>query len=72
MARTNMNYSTLGFIQSLTLNRRNIWCSEFVDPISGEIYGYIFEFWPVTILKITGWHGERIAVFKFFKRELVW
>jgi hypothetical protein len=72
MARTNMNYSTLGFIRSLKLKRRNMWHREFVDPISGATYGYIFELWPVAILKITGWDGERITVFKFFKRELVW
>lgn len=67
-----MSYSTLGFIQSLKLKRRNKWSTDFVDPISGGTYGFIFELWPVTILKITGWHGEQITVIKFFEREFVW
>jgi hypothetical protein len=45
--------------------------SEFVDPISGAVYGRILYLWSITILKIIGWRGERITVSKFFERELV-
>jgi hypothetical protein len=65
-----MTYSTLGFIESLKPRKRRL-TTYFVDPISGGAYGYIFELWPVTILKITGWRGERITVIKFFEREFV-
>lgn len=34
--------------------------------------GQIFELLPIAILKIIGWHGERIMVIKFFEREFVW
>ena len=67
-----MNYSTMAFIETLKLERRSLWRKDFVEPISRDTYGYIFKFWPITILKITGWHGERITVFKFFEREFVW
>jgi hypothetical protein len=67
-----MHYSTIAFIESLKLKKRNMWHREFVDPISGATYGHIFKLWPVTILKITGWRGERITVIKFFEREFVW
>ena len=66
-----MTYSTLGFIESLKPRKRRF-TTYFVDPISGATYGHIFQLWPVTILKITGWHGERITVIKFFEREFVW
>ena len=67
----NMQYSTIGFIATLKPEKRRF-TTYLIDPISRDTYGYIFKFWPITILKITGWHGERITVFKFFKRELVW
>jgi hypothetical protein len=67
-----MTYSTITFIESLKLKKSNLWHSEFVDPISGATHGYIFQPWPMTILKITGWHGERITVIKLFEREFVW
>jgi hypothetical protein len=66
-----MTYSTLEFIESLK-PRKCRFTTYLVDPISGATYGHIFQLWPVTILKITGWHGERITVFKFFEREFVW
>jgi hypothetical protein len=66
-----MAYSTSGFIESLKPRKRRL-TTYFVDPITGTTYGHIFRLWPVTILKITGWHGERITVVKFFEREFVW
>jgi hypothetical protein len=49
-----------------------MWRTDFVDPISRDTYGFIFRFWPISIMKITGWHGEQIAVLKIFEREFVW
>ena len=49
-----------------------MWRSEFIHPISRATYGWIFQVWPITILKITGWHGEHITVLKTFEREFVW
>jgi hypothetical protein len=66
-----MAYSTIGFIETLKLRKRSFLHSDFIDPISGATYGHIFQLWPVTILKTTGWHGERITVIKFFEREFV-
>jgi hypothetical protein len=67
-----MTYSTLGFIESLKLKKRHPWRKDFIDPISGATYGHILQLWPITILKITGWRGERITVIKFFDREFAW
>jgi hypothetical protein len=67
-----MTYSTLGFIASLELRQRYIFTNEFVDPISRATHGWIFQFWPVTMMKITGWKGEQITVVKIFDREFVW
>ena len=67
-----MAYSTIGFIETLKLRKRSFLRSDFIDPVSGAAYGWIFELWPVTILKVTGWHGERITVFRLFQREFVW
>jgi hypothetical protein len=67
-----MNYSTMEFFLSLKLRKRNVFTNEFVDPISRATYGWIIQFWPVTILKITGWKGEQITVVKIFEREFVW
>jgi hypothetical protein len=66
-----MNYSTLGFIETLRPEKHGL-VTRLLDPISGAAYGWIFELWPVTILRINGWCGERITVFKFFEREFVW
>ena len=62
----------MGFIETLKLEKRSMFRSEFVDPISRATYGWIFQFWPITILKITGWKGEQITVVKIFEREFVW
>jgi hypothetical protein len=67
-----MSYSTMGFIETLKLEKRSLFRSDFVDPISRVTYGWIFQFWPLTILKITGWKGEQITVIKIFEREFVW
>lgn len=67
-----MNYSTMAFIETLKLERRSLWRKDFIEPVSGATYGYIFKLWPITILRITGWHGERITVLEFFEREFVW
>jgi hypothetical protein len=66
-----MNYSTLGFIETLRPEKHGL-VTRLIDPISGAAYGWIFELWPVTILRIKGWRGERITVFKCFEREFVW
>jgi hypothetical protein len=66
-----MTYSTLGFVETLKPEKHGL-VTRLSDPISGGTYGWIFELWPVTILQIKGWRGERITVFKFFERELVW
>jgi hypothetical protein len=67
-----MQYSTIAFIGTLKLKKRSMMRSEFVDPISGATYGHMFQLWPITVLKITGWHGEQITVIKLFEREFVW
>jgi hypothetical protein len=66
-----MQYSTLGFIESHKPVKRGF-TTHLIDPVSNVQYGYIFQLWPITILKITGWHGERITVIKFFELEFVW
>jgi hypothetical protein len=70
--RIDMQYSTMAFIETLKPIKRSLWRTDFVDPISRATYGWIFQFWPITILKITGWKGEQITVVKIFKREFVW
>jgi hypothetical protein len=67
-----MNYSTMGFIETLKLKKRSMFRSEFIDPISRASYGWIFQFWPVTVMKITGWKGETISAVKIGKREWSW
>jgi len=67
-----MNYSMKGFIETLELERRNWLRSDFIDPISRATYGFIFKLRPITYLKVTGWHGEKIKVIKIFGKELVW
>jgi hypothetical protein len=66
-----MNYSTLGFIETLRPEKHGL-VTRLIDPISGASYGYILQLWPVTILRIKGWRGERVTVFKFFESEFVW
>ena len=46
--------------------------SEFVEPYSDYIYGYIFKCWPVTVMKIRGWKGETISAVKIGKCEWSW
>jgi hypothetical protein len=67
-----MNYSTIGFFETLKPQERSLWRTDFIEPYSGATYGYIVKLWPMTISKITGWRGERIMVIKFFEREFVW
>jgi hypothetical protein len=64
-------YSTMAFIETLRPEKHGL-VTRLIDPISGAAHGWIFELWPVTILRIDGWHGERIMVIKFFEREFVW
>jgi hypothetical protein len=64
-------YSTMAFIETLGQEKHGL-VTRLIDPISGAAYGYIFELGPLTIFKITGWHGERITVIKFFEREFGW
>jgi hypothetical protein len=66
-----MQYSTMGFIESLRPEKRGL-VTYLIDSPTEVTYGYAFELGPVTILKITGWCGERITVIKFFEREFVW
>jgi hypothetical protein len=66
-----MIYSTLSFIETLRPEKHGL-VTRLIDPISGAAYGWIFELWPGTILRIKGWHGERITVIKFFEWEFVW
>jgi hypothetical protein len=66
-----MQYSTLGFIETLRPEKRGL-VTHLIDPISGAAYGWIFELWPVTMLRVHGWRGERITVVKIFEREIVW
>jgi hypothetical protein len=64
-------YSTMAFIETLRQEKHGL-ATRLIDPISGAAHGWIFELWPVTILRIDGWRGERIMVIKFFEREFVW
>ena len=52
-----MNYSTIGFIATLKPEKRRF-TTYLIDPISQASYGYIFRLWPITVMKIMGWHGE--------------
>jgi hypothetical protein len=72
MSAQDMQYSTMAFIETLKLEKRSLWRKDFVDLISRDTYGYVFQLWPIAVMKITGWHGERITVIKFFEWELVW
>ena len=54
-----MPYSTMQFIESLKPVKEGL-VTRLFDSVSGAQYGWIFELGPLTILKITGWHGERI------------
>jgi hypothetical protein len=66
-----MTYSTLGFIESLKPRKRRF-TTYFVDPISGANHGWIFELGPISILKVTGWMGEKLTVLKVGDKEVVW
>lgn len=61
----------MGFIESLRPEKRGL-ITYLIDSPTDVTYGYIFQLGPVTIVRITGWRGERITVFKFFEREFVW
>jgi hypothetical protein len=65
-----MNYSTIGFIETLRPEKHGL-VTRLIDPISGAAYGWIFLLRPLAILRIKGWRGERITVFKFFKHEFL-
>jgi hypothetical protein len=65
-----MQYSTMGFIETLRPEKRGL-VTRLIDPISGAAYGWIFELGPVTILKVTGWMGEKMVVIKFGNKEWV-
>jgi hypothetical protein len=69
---SDMQYTTMGFIETLKLEKRTMFRTEFVDPISRATYGWIFQLGPITILKITGWKGEQITAIKIFQLEFVW
>jgi hypothetical protein len=64
-------YSTFGFIETLRAEKHGL-VTYLIDPPTSVIYGYIVGLGPLKVFKITGWHGERIAVVKFFGREFVW
>lgn len=67
-----MQYSTMGFIGTLKPMHHRRFSYDLVDPISGASYGWVFEFGPITILKVMGWHGEKLSVVKIFQKEFVW
>ena len=67
-----MNYSTLEFIETLKLERRSLWRTEFLEPYSGVSYGYIIKVWPITYLHIIGWQGEQLTAIKIGTREWTW
>jgi hypothetical protein len=66
-----MQYSTMGFIESLRVEKHGL-VTYLIDSPTNITYGYIFELGPLTIFKITGWHGERITVIKVFEHEFLW
>jgi hypothetical protein len=59
-------YSTIAFIETLRPEKRGL-VTYLIDAPTDRTYGYIIELGPITIFKITGWHGERFTGFKFFK-----
>jgi hypothetical protein len=67
-----MPYSTMAFIETLKPQKRSWLRTDFIDPISRSNYGFIIHIWPVTILKVVGWHGETIKAVKIGKREWSW
>jgi hypothetical protein len=64
-------YTTFGFIETLRAEKHGL-VTYLIDSPTDVTYGYIFQLGPVTILKITGWRGERFIGFKFFKQEFLW
>jgi hypothetical protein len=63
-------YSTMAFIETLRPEKHGF-VARLIDPISGASYGWIFELGPVVILKVTGWHGEKVMIIKIGGREWV-
>jgi hypothetical protein len=61
----------MGFIEILRHEKRGF-VTKLIDAPTEVTYGYIIELGPLTIFKITGWHGERVTCFKFFKHEFLW
>lgn len=64
-------YSTMAFIETLRKEKQGF-VTHLIDSPTDRTYGYIIELGPITILKITGWHGERFTGCKFFKHEFLW
>jgi hypothetical protein len=59
------------FVETLRKEKHGF-VTHLIDSPTDRAYGYIIELGPITIFKITGWRGERITVFKFFKHEFLW
>jgi hypothetical protein len=66
-----MQYSTIGFIESLRSEKHGL-VTKLIDTPTDRAFGYLFELGPITIFKITGWRGEALTVVKVFSKEIVW
>jgi hypothetical protein len=66
-----MQYSTLGFIETLRPEKHGL-VTKLIDTPTDVTYGWFVELGPLTIFKIKGWRGGAITIVKFFSKEIVW
>jgi hypothetical protein len=57
-----MQYSTLGFFETLKPAKRSLWRTDFIEPYSLDTYGYIIKVWPITYLKIKDGPGSELQL----------
>jgi hypothetical protein len=72
LSKIQCSIPSIGFIETLKLERRSIFRCDSVEPHSRSSYGFIFKCGPVPYLKVIGWMGETISVLKLFGKEIVW
>jgi hypothetical protein len=66
-----MQYSTIGFSESLR-QEKNGFITRLIESPTNKVYGHLFEFGPVMIFKIKGWHGESLTIVRVFSKEIMW
>jgi hypothetical protein len=66
-----MQYSTIGFIESLRPEKHGL-ITRLIDSPTEITYGWLIEIGPLVIFKITGFKGEQLTIVKLFGREFIW